>query len=81
METPELLTDDQDIRDTKLRMYVGGNGQRVLSGRGMQAALGMGQSHGTKFKAFLNHDVLKTFIPNDLAMELENPVKFIRQIL
>lgn len=30
METPELLTDDMDIRDTKLSMRIGGNGDYYI---------------------------------------------------
>lgn len=30
MEAPKLLTDDQDIRDTELSMYVGGNGDYYI---------------------------------------------------
>ena len=30
MEAPELLTDDMDIRDTKLRMRIGGNGDYYI---------------------------------------------------
>jgi hypothetical protein len=44
----------------------------------MQAALALGQSHGTKLKLFLGSTELKPFISEGLAMVLSNPVKFIR---
>ena len=66
------------IGDRELECYVLENGQRVLSGRGMQEALGLGQSHGGILKEFLNQKSIIPFIPNELAMELSQPVKFIR---
>lgn len=30
MGTPKLLTDDQDVRDTELSMYIGGNGDYYI---------------------------------------------------
>lgn len=66
------------IGDRELECYVLENGQRVLSGRGMQEALGLGQSHGGILKVFLSQKSVNPFIPNELATELSNPVKFIR---
>src|SRR5260370_3668391 len=48
--------------------YVLENGMRVLSGRGMQSAIGLGQSHGALLREFLAKSNLKVFISNDLAM-------------
>ncbi|MEZ5405114.1 MAG: P63C domain-containing protein [Verrucomicrobiia bacterium] len=41
-------------------------------------ALGLGQSHGGLLKDFLSQEAIKAHIENDLAMELLNPVRFIR---
>lgn len=66
------------LNDTSVQCYVLENKQRVLSGRGMQAALGLGQSHGTILKGLLGNSLIKPFISSELAMELENPISFIR---
>jgi hypothetical protein len=58
--------------------YVLENGVRVLSGRGMQAALGLGQGHGAILRDFLATPSLKPFIPKDLAMALTDPLRFVR---
>lgn len=51
---------------------------RVLSGRGMQTALGMGQSHGAIFKEFTGKGAIRELVDADLAMVLDNPARFIR---
>jgi len=66
------------IGNIEIPCYVLENGMRVLSGRGMQSALGLGQGHGTLLKTFLDKDNLKPYINDNLAMVLSNPVKFIR---
>jgi hypothetical protein len=66
------------IGNLEIPCYVLENGMRVLSGRGMQSALGLGQGHGTLLKTFLDKDNLKPYINDNLAMVLSNPVKFIR---
>lgn len=66
------------LNDNSVACYVLENGDRVLSGRGMQKALGLPQSHGTAFRSFLDNKHIKPFITNDLAMELKNPIKFVR---
>lgn len=58
--------------------YVLEGGLRVLSGRGMQAALTLGQGHGALLDRFLAGKNLKLFIGNDLAMALESPIRFVR---
>jgi hypothetical protein len=58
--------------------YVLEDGTRVLSGRGMQNALGLGQSHGTKFKELWTNKAITPYINNELAMVLQNPLRFIR---
>ncbi|HUJ17228.1 MAG TPA: P63C domain-containing protein [Nitrospirota bacterium] len=58
--------------------YVLEDGTRVLSGRGMQEALELGQGHGALLKRFLGSNNLKPYINNELAMALSNPIRFIR---
>ena len=73
-------TPDKKLKlgDRELEAYVLEGGKRVLSGRGMQEVLGLGQSHGGLLKEFLSQETIKPFIDNELAMELSNPVRFIR---
>ena len=69
------------IGDAFVECYVLDGGTRVLSGRGMQSAIGFGgeaKTHGSKLRAFLELDAIKPFVNNDLAMALENPVRFVR---
>lgn len=73
-------TPDKKLKlgDRELECYVLEDGRRVLSGRGMQEALGLGQAHGGLLKEFLAQDSIKEFTPSDLAMELSQPLRFIR---
>lgn len=66
------------IGDIQIPCYILEDKKRILSGRGMQDALALGQSHGAKMKQFMGHTVLKPFINNELAMALANPIRFIR---
>jgi len=66
------------IGDRELECYVLEDGKRVLSGRGMQDAIGLGRAHGAKLTGFLDQTAVKSFIPNELAMALSNPIRFIR---
>ncbi len=66
------------IGDRELECYVLEDGRRVLSGRGMQEALGLGQSHGGLLKEFLNQENIKAFIDGDLSKDLSAPFPFIR---
>lgn len=66
------------IGDLEIPCYVLENGMRVLSGRGMQSALALGQAHGALLKEFMGKDNLKPYINDDLAMALSKPVRFIR---
>lgn len=66
------------IGERELECYVLEDGKRVLSGRGMQEAIGLGQAHGSLLKDFTSQKSLIPFIPNKLAMELINPIRFIR---
>lgn len=66
------------IGDFDIPCYVLEDGTRVLSGRGMQQALALGQRHGTLLKEFLSKDNLQPFINKGLAMVLSSPIRFIR---
>jgi hypothetical protein len=66
------------IGNLEIQCYVLEDETRVLSGRGMQNALGLGQGHGAILKKFLGQKALIPFINSELAMALSNPIKFIR---
>ena len=66
------------IGDLEIPCYVLEDGTRVLSGRGMQTALGLGQRHGALLKGLLTRNNIKPFINRDIAMAIESPIRFIR---
>lgn len=66
------------IGQKSIQCYVLEDGTAVLSGRGMQDAIGLGQSHGGKLKDLVLTLESKSIIDNDLAMALSNPIIFKR---
>ncbi len=66
------------IGNLEIPCYVLEGGTRVLSGRGMQTALELGQSHGSKLKGLLRAKSIKPYVSNDLAMAIKNPIRFVR---
>jgi hypothetical protein len=69
------------IGNVEVECYVLEGGKRVLSGRGMQQAIGLGgeaKTHGSKLREFLSFQSIKPFVNNDLAMAIENPDRFTR---
>lgn len=69
------------IGNVEIECYVLEDGTRVLSGRGMQQAIGLGgeaQTHGSKLKEFLSLETIKPFVNKELAMAVNSPVRFIR---
>src|SRR5713226_6451465 len=66
------------VGDIEISCYVLEDGTRVLSGRGMQTALTLGQRHGALLKQFLGRKNLKPYINDELAMALSSPIRFIR---
>jgi|SRR5579871_297958 len=58
--------------------YVLENGTRVLSGRGMQTALALGQRSGNLLKPFLERSHLRPHMSDKLIEDLSNPVRFVR---
>lgn len=66
------------LGERELECYVLEDGKRVLSGRGMQEAMGLGQAHGSLLKDFTSQKSIIPFISNELAIELNSPIRFIR---
>jgi len=69
------------IGNALVECYVLDGGTRVLSGRGMQEAIGLGgspKSHGTKLRILLANDAIKLHVNKELSMAIENPMRFIR---
>ena len=66
------------VGDREIQCYVLEGGLRVLSGRGMQSALTLGQRHGALLTRFLENRAIEPFISSELAMALSNPIRFVR---
>lgn len=66
------------IGDVQIPCYVLEGGLRVLSGRGMQSALHLGQKSGRLLNAFLSKSNIRPFVSNELEAALEKPLRFIR---
>ena len=69
------------IGNVNVECYVLEDSTRVLSGRGMQEAIGLGgqaQTHGSKLRQFVGADAIKSFVNKELAMALEEPMRFVR---
>lgn len=69
------------IGEAFVECYVLEDGTRVLSGRGMQEAIGFGgqaKAHGSRLRAFLELEAIKPFVNKDLAMAMASPVRFVR---
>ena len=64
------------IADYQIECYVLENGMRVLTGRGMQKALGLGVTGGAFFKRFVAKPNIQPYINDELKRLLDNPVKF-----
>ncbi len=69
------------IGSLEIECYVLENGTRVFSGRGRQSAIGFGgeaSTHGSKLRTFLQQKQIKSLVSNDLAMALDEPLRFTR---
>ncbi|MBI5847527.1 MAG: P63C domain-containing protein [Nitrospirae bacterium] len=64
------------IGDLEIPCYVLEDGTRVLSGRGMQTALELGQTRGQKLNKLINHPGIKPFISKELSLGISEPIKF-----
>lgn len=66
------------LGEKKIPCYVLEDGTAVLSGRGLQEALNLGQGHGSKIAKLLSNKSISPLIDDELAMVLKNPIRFIR---
>ncbi|HQS59976.1 MAG TPA: P63C domain-containing protein [Gallionellaceae bacterium] len=66
------------IGDLEIGCYVLEGGSRVLSGRGMQTVLGLGQRHGALLRSFLDKSNLKPYINKEVENALAAPIRFVR---
>lgn len=66
------------IGELEIPCYVLEDGTRVLSGRGMQTALGLGQRSGALLKGFLGRKNIQPFINTDIKNSLLHPIRFVR---
>lgn len=64
------------IGNLEIPCYVLEDGTRVLSGRGMQTALALGQKRGQKLNKLINHPGIKPFINKELSLGISDPIKF-----
>lgn len=64
------------IGDIVIPCYVLEDGRRVLSGRGMQGALDLGQTRGQKVDRLVNNPNIKPLINNELSLGIFNPIEF-----
>jgi P63C domain len=65
-----------NIADMQLPCFVLGDGRRVISGRGMTAAIGM-KGRGQGAQRIGEHRAIKPFMSNELAVAIENPIMFL----
>lgn len=64
------------IGDIEIPCYVLEDETRVLVQRGMAAGMGMSHTRGQRLTSFVASKTLAPFIPNDLRVVIESPVKF-----
>lgn len=64
------------IADVELPCFVLDDGRRVISGRGMTAAIGM-KGRGQGAQRIGEHRAIKPFLANDLAVTISNPILFV----
>lgn len=64
------------LGDVAIPCYVLEDGKRVLSGRGMQSALDLGQSRGQKIPQLVENKSLKPLVPKELELGIFSPVEF-----
>ena len=66
------------IGGREIQCYVLENGKRVLSGKGLQEAVGLGKTHGAIMGRFIATRNINPFISSDLARDLKTPYRFTR---
>lgn len=65
-----------ELNGIELPCYVLTDGSRVLSGRGMQSALELGQSRGQKIQQLASNKSIKPLIDNELELGIFQPIVF-----
>ncbi|HEV7436802.1 MAG TPA: P63C domain-containing protein [Pseudorhizobium sp.] len=63
------------IADVELPCFILDDGRRVISGRGMTAAIGM-KGRGQGAQRISEHRAIKPFLDNDLAVAISTPILF-----
>lgn len=63
------------IADVELPCFVLDDGRRVISGRGMTAAIGM-KGRGQGAQRIVEHRTIRAFLDNDLANAISEPILF-----
>ncbi len=64
------------VGDIVIPCFILKDGRRVLSGRGMQTALDLGQTRGQKINRLVGNQSIKELITNELLLGINNPVEF-----
>lgn len=64
-----------EIGDIELPCFILDDGRRVISGRGMTAAIGM-KGRGQGAQRIGEHRAIKPFLDNDLALAISEPILF-----
>lgn len=64
------------IGEAELEVYVLKNKQRVISGRGMQRALGLDNTTGNRLLQFLNRKAIKPYVEAKIDLEKLMPIRF-----
>lgn len=74
----ETHSGELSVGDLSISCYVLDDGQRVFSLRGLAKAIGMAESSsGVNLGSFLGTKSIKPYISNELALVLNEPIKFI----
>ncbi len=66
------------LAGAEIPCYVLEDGTRILSAKGMQAVLSLGQSNTAVFRNLIGQKNINPFIDGNLASKLSNPIRFIR---
>lgn len=69
-------TGELKVGEINIPCFVLEDGRRVLSGRGMQGALGLGQMRGQKINQLTNNSSIKPFINESLSLGISEPIEF-----
>lgn len=64
------------LGNSQISCYVLEDGRRVLSGRGMQAALNLGKTRGQKIPQLVEAKQIKPFVTKELELGIFSPIEF-----